>query len=348
MSREAWWRGARARGLRSVLTHAALWAAFLSLLVLSENSRENPPPLAARVAYALSLVALTAPPVYAHFVLIDRCFLRGRYLAHVGLLAAVIVGWAAIFDRLSSLWSSPFAGLGALVPTILVVVLLGSGIKALGVVGRQRSQIQEMRARSLQAELDLLKAQIHPHFLFNTLNNLFGLARKRDPAAADGIAQLSHLLRYMIYESNTERVDLEKEADQIRRLVELERLRFSGEDDIQVTLAIDPDLSGARIAPMLLVPLVENAFKHGVRRSAPSFVRVELCTEDGAILFTAENTLHPARAAVAGQAPGIGLQNVRRRLELLYPGAHTLEFGESGGIFRVVLRLEAPPPGARS
>ncbi len=112
-------------------------------------------------------------------------------MAHVGLLAAVVLAWAVIFDMASALLRARSSGqYAALVPTILLVVLFSTGIRMLGLVGRQHAQIQEMRARNLQAELDLLKAQVHPHFLFNTLNNLFGLARQGAPAAADGIAQL--------------------------------------------------------------------------------------------------------------------------------------------------------------
>jgi len=336
------------RRLRAVIVHVAVWAAFGALVVVTEGGRDNVRPLTERLRYALSLVALTAPPVYVNFAFINRYYLSGRYLAHLGLLAAVVLGWAFVFDRASALLSGPTVGqYAALVPTILLVVLLSSGIRMLGLVGRQRAQIQEMRARNLQAELDLLKAQVHPHFLFNTLNNLFGLARRSDPAAADGIAQLSHLLRYLIYESRAERVDLGQEADQIRRLVELEKLRFSEDDDIEVTLALDADFADARIAPMLLLPLVENAFKHGIRRSAPSFVRVSLAAETGTIRFVVENSLHPPRARLADQPPGIGLRNVRRRLELLYPGAHTLEVGEAGGAFRASLRLDERRQGGR-
>ena len=203
------------RRLRTTLVHLGVWAAFAALVVVTEGGRAAPRAMSARLAYALSLVLLTAPPVYAHFALFDRYFLRGRYVAHVGLLAAVVLAWAVIFDMASALLSGPIVGqYAALVPTILLVVLFSTGIRMLGLVGRQHAQIQEMRARNLQAELDLLKAQVHPHFLFNTLNNLFGLARQGAPAAADGIAQLSHLLRYLIHESRAERVELAKEADQ--------------------------------------------------------------------------------------------------------------------------------------
>ena len=330
------------------MVHAGLWSGFALLLILPEGSRPGgPPPWAERVAYALGILCLTLPPAYAHFVLVERCLLRGRYALHVALLAVMTVAWAALAGAALQSWTGRQMSVAYLAAMILPVVLFSSAIKVLGEVGRQRLLIEETRARQLQAELDLLKAQVHPHFLFNTLNNLFGLARHGAPAAADGIARLSHLLRYMIYESNGERVELEKEVEQIRRLIDLEKLRFAATDDIQVTLDVDPDLSDVSVAPMLLVPFVENAFKHGIRRSAPSFVRVSVTTEARSIRFTVENSLHPPRAGAAGEPRGTGLQNVRRRLDLLYPGAHDLIAGEAGGVFRVDSRLDGPTAGGR-
>jgi len=338
----------RPTAIRTVLIHAGLWIAFVVLLTLPEGSRQGgPPPWSERAGYALVVLAFTLPPVYLHFALFERYYLRGRYLRHFILFGAITLGWAAAFHAISGMWMDRRAGIGYLVATILVVVFIGTAIKVLGGAGRQRLLLEQTRAKHLQAELDLLRAQVHPHFLFNTLNNLFGLARKGDPAAADGIARLSHLLRYMIYESNVDRVDLDKELEQIRRLIELEKLRFSSGDDIEVTLTVDPDLSSARVPPMLLIPLVENAFKHGIRRSAPSFVRMALSADEGSLHFTVENSLHPPRAGVGDQESGIGLQNLRRRLELLYPGAHQLTVGESGGLFRAELRLSEASRGAR-
>ena len=333
---------------RTVMVHAGLWTGFALLLILPEGSRAGgPPPWAERVAYALGILCLTAPPAYAHFVLLERCLLRGRHALHVGLLAVMTVAWAALAGAVFQVWTGRQPGIVYLAAIILPVVLISSALKVLGEVGRQRTLIEETRAKQLQAELDLLKAQVHPHFLFNTLNNLFGLARHGAPAAADGIARLSHLLRYMIYESSRERVELEREVEQIRRLIALEKLRFAATDDIHVTLDVDADLSDVTVAPMLLVPFVENAFKHGIRRSAPSFVRVALSTEAQSVRFIVENSLHALRAATGDEPRGIGLQNVRRRLALLYPGAHDLVIGEAGGVFRVDLKLDDVSQGGR-
>lgn len=332
---------------RTVLVHLGLWLGFAALLLLPEGGRTDAPPLwPNRVLYVLELFVLAAPPVYVHFWLFERYYLRGRRLLHLALLCATILGWAVAFGPISRLWSGMSAGLVPRLSVIIILVVLSAAFRLLAIVGRQRALIEETRARQLQAELELLKAQVHPHFLFNTLNNLFGLARKGDPAAADGIARLAHLLRYAIYESSADRVDLEREVEQIRRLVDLERLRFSPDDDIEVTLAVGDDLSGARVPPMLLVPLVENAFKHGIRRSAPSFVRVALSATNGTVHFTVENSLHGQRAVVGEQAGGgIGLQNVRRRLELMCPGAYDLRVGASDGVFRAELSLAATSTG---
>lgn len=336
--RPGWPRQGRAR---TVLIHVCVWTGFVLLLVAAEGGREDRfGSWVERLLYPLGLLALALPPVYVHFGLLRRFYRRGRRAAYLAWLAATLVGWTTIYAGLSAALSYRFVGLVASFFLILLAILLSSAFWLYGELGRQRAELEEARAKHLQAELDLLKGQIHPHFLFNTLNNLFGLARKGDGSAADGIAGLSHLLRYMIYESGAGRVGLDREAEQIRRLVELEKLRFASTDDIEVALSIGPGLSAARVPPMLLIPLVENAFKHGVRRSARSFVRIALAADEGVVRFAVENSTHPPRASLGVPAPGIGLHNVRRRLELLYPDTHELTISDSGGVFRVELRLD--------
>ncbi len=340
--------GSRRTKVRTILIHTVLWAGFVVVLFLPEGIRpEGPPPWSLTARLVIGFLLLTVPPVYVHFAILERCYLRGRRLVHFAWLAVMTIAWAAIYDIACQYVIGRRPGVLYLIVILLPVILSSSTVKVLGEVGRQRSLLEEARAKQLQAELDLLKAQVHPHFLFNTLNNLFGLARNGDPATADGIARLSHLLRYMIYESARDRIDLEKEVEQIRRLIELEKLRFAKTDDIEVALTVDPDLSRARVAPMLLIPFVENAFKHGIRRSAPSFVRVTLCSDARSIHFTVENSLHPPRANAGDEPAGIGLQNVRRRLDLLYPGAHDLVIDQAGSTFRVHLRLDEPAQGGR-
>jgi LytS/YehU family sensor histidine kinase len=205
---------------------------------------------------------------------------------------------------------------------------------------RQRFLLQEIQAKQVETELDLLKTQIHPHFLFNTLNNLFGMARKGDAATADGISRLSHLMRYMIYDSSVDKIDLEKEIDQIQRLIELHKLRFAAEDDIAIDFKIEGKTEDIRIPPMLLIPFVENAFKHGISLKQPSFVRMALVSGIGGLQFSVENSVHPRTRDDEDPVAGVGLQNVRRRLELLYPDSHELAVRITDTSYAVELRIE--------
>jgi LytS/YehU family sensor histidine kinase len=230
---------------------------------------------------------------------------------------------------------------GAIV-MVFFMLLITTSFKVLADSVKQRFLMQQIEAKQVQTELRLLKAQINPHFLFNTLNNLFGMARKQDPHTADGISGLSHLMRYMIYESNVELISLEKEIQQINRLIELQKLRFTKDDDIQIDFSIDGEAANVQIPPMLLIPFVENAFKHGISLVTPSFVRIHLNVEKDKLEFLVSNSKHLRSENKDEIGLGIGLQNVSRRLELLYPGKHELAISDGEKVFEVRLLLRKP------
>jgi two-component system, LytTR family, sensor kinase len=160
--------------------------------------------------------------------------------------------------------SAFFHGSGSLAGTIFSLVFFMGFTTAIRYAKagiRQRMQLQEITAKQLQTELALLKAQINPHFLFNTLNNLYAMAlRQEDPSTAQGIAKLSHLMRYVIYDSDVDRIELGREVEQIRSFIELQKLRFAEEDRIRIDFDTGGELEKCVIAPMLLLPFVENAF----------------------------------------------------------------------------------------
>lgn len=323
--------------------HAYLWFAFFLLVLLTVSPKEDPQSLRLRAGEALEVILLTLPPVYLHFLALDRFFYRRKYAAYAMVLPAIVVGYAYLAQFLSAAVMQRRSNATAGMVIIGFLILVSSAIKALADLSRQRLLLQELRARQAQIELDLLRSQVHPHFLFNTLNNLFGLARRRDPAAADGIVRLSGLMRYMIYDSTVDRIELTKEIDQIHRLIELERLRFAPEDDVRIEFQIRGEPGGTTVPPMLLLPFVENAFKHGVRATASSFVRIHLAIEPVQITFCVENSVHEPTGAGKGITSGRGLENVRRRLELLFPGSHRLDIEETGELFSVRLFLQDTP-----
>lgn len=320
--------------------HMYFWIFFFGLMFLSSGAKEES--LAVRVVQSFEYIAFLIVPVYFHFFIFDRFFYKKKYALYVVFLVTVLLGWGYVVDRF---FYQRYMDKGSLVSAIVMIffmLLITTSFKVLADSVKQRFLMQQIEAKQVQTELRLLKAQINPHFLFNTLNNLFGMARKQDPHTADGIAGLSHLMRYMIYDSNVELISLEKEIQQINRLIELQKLRFTKDDDIQIDFAIDGEAVNVQIPPMLLIPFVENAFKHGISLVAPSFVRIHLNVDEDKLEFSVSNSKHSRSENKEETELGIGLQNVSRRLELLYPGNHELAISDGEKVFEVRLLLRKP------
>lgn len=202
--------------------------------------------------------------------------------------------------------------------------------------------IDKLRAEKLAMELAFLKSQVDPHFLFNSLNSLYALALEEDsPKTADGIVKLGALMRYNLHDSQAEFIPLQKEVDYIRRYVELQSLRMPPHNEVQLQLDLAPQvLDTAQIAPMLLIPLVENAFKHGLRPRMPAAITIQLSLHKGLLLLTVSNQMvSPPPPATTGE-PGVGLHNVRSRLHLLYPGRHQLQLEQIGQVFYARLQIK--------
>ncbi|MCP4727272.1 MAG: hypothetical protein GY863_19705, partial [bacterium] len=222
--------------------------------------------------------------------------------------------------------------------TIIFLIFITTALKLTKRSIRQEFQLQEIQSKQTKTELDLLKSQINPHFLFNTLNNLFSMARKdKDSKTADGIAKLAHILRYMLYESNVDETGLDKEIEQINSFIELQKLRFSKDDDIKIDFRIDGPVETVKIPPMLLMPFVENAFKHSVSLQAATIVEIQISISDRKLTFSARNTINRSRQEADNDLPGIGLTNIKRRLELLYPDNHELVISDDGEYYNVKL-----------
>ena len=197
---------------------------------------------------------------------------------------------------------------------------------------------QELIQEKLQSELNFLRAQTNPHFLFNTLNSIYALARKQSSQTPEVVMQLSKLLRYMIHECKEPFVPLEKEWKIIEDYVGLEKLRFG--DRINVKMTKQENGSGEMIAPLLLLPLVENAFKHGAGNNRDhTEILIDLKKENAKLHFSVENNFETVNG-LQEKSGGIGLQNVKRQLELLYPD-HSMNIENSNGKFKVSISLKS-------
>jgi two-component system, LytTR family, sensor kinase len=179
---------------------------------------------------------------------------------------------------------------------------------------------KEIENENLVSELSFLKSQVSPHFLFNTLNNIYSLSLNNSDLASDAIMKLSQLLRYMLYESDVKLVSLDKEIEYLNNYIELQKMRISG--DVKIVFLTKGNLSENVIEPMLLIPFIENAFKHGIDYSKKSDISIDLNLSGNTLHLKVENGITPNREN--DKASGIGLNNVRRRLNLLYPERHEL------------------------
>jgi LytS/YehU family sensor histidine kinase len=203
--------------------------------------------------------------------------------------------------------------------------------------------IQLLRFRSKEeqykSDIRFLKAQVNPHFLFNTLNNLYSVAQKNnDDETAEGISKLSGMMRFMLYDTNTDEIPLSKELEYIGNFIELQKLRYEkGELDMQFELLINS--SNMRIAPLILIPFVENAFKHSYRPGGTSVIKLNVTAQSGILYFNVMNNIGKNAAEDINES-GVGLENVKSRLRLLYPGKHKLEINGSEDMFTVSLKVE--------
>jgi two-component system, LytTR family, sensor kinase len=196
----------------------------------------------------------------------------------------------------------------------------------------------QLEANQYSTEIKFLKSQINPHFLFNALNNLFSMAQKKgNDELADGISKLSGMMRYMIYESNEETVPLKKEIEYLENCIQLNKLRFADEE-AKVIFNYPDESEGIFIAPMLFIPFVENAFKHGVMIGQSSEIDISLLASNKQLSFSCQNTIYHIRK-MEEEKSGIGLENVRRRLELVYPGKHEFTIKDQDAKYSVELKI---------
>lgn len=196
---------------------------------------------------------------------------------------------------------------------------------------------RQLKEEKLNAELSFLKSQINPHFLFNTLNNLFSSAQKHgDEETAEGIAQLANLMRYMLHISAQTDISLEEEIQYLNSYIELQTMRWRNSDQLQLSVSFPEITSGMNIKPMTLIPFIENAFKYGVSNHKQSRIIISLEVFYGSIIFHCTNDIVNDNQM---EDSGIGLTNVKRRLELLYKDRHQLDIKQDKDQFVVQLEL---------
>lgn len=240
-------------------------------------------------------------------------------------------GYQSMFERITDISLTASKGIFFFSPTVLLLLFQ---------FYRDQKRLSEINEQKKTAELTALKHQLNPHFLFNTLNNVYALAVKKSDKTPEVIGKLSDILDYILYRCNDDYVPLAKEVELIENYLTLEKIRYGKRVAITFKPTFEPD---AKIAPLLLLTFVENAFKHGVSQEiGQATIDIELQAQGKDIAFRIKNSI-PGNAPQDEEAkPAIGLKNVRKQLELLYPNAHRLRLDETKEEYKVALDLEMP------
>ena len=236
----------------------------------------------------------------------------------------------------TEMWIGFFSGFLMFLVLNVVIGAIAIGILHLIRVRKIKQQLKDEKAKNTEAELAWLKNQINPHFLFNTLNNISSLTQIDPDAAQDAIAQLSDLLRYAMYETNRKTVPISGEVEFMRNYISLMKLRCNEKTEVNYQLSIIN--YQLEVAPLLFISLIENAFKHGVSSSRESKIDIRLEQQDDQLVFICDNTNYPKDDADRSGS-GIGLENTRRRLELMYDGRYTWEQTLEDNIYHVKIEL---------
>lgn len=338
---------------RNLLLHLSFWGIYFSFffyqVAFSRHSQEID--LARAFLDATSHVVILALLAYSNYLYFLPRFLAhknfGRYLLEfLGPLVLTIVlhivwkrqvVWGGDASTRADFFLSTRFIMQHSFNTLAVVSFIGMLRFAESWLDLEARK-KEIENEKLAAELHFLKAQINPHFLFNTLNNLYYLAFTQSPNTTTVIEKLSQMMRYMIYDSNAPKVPIGKEIDYMRNYIGLEQLRLN--TDVPIEFRVDGQTGSQMIVPFVLITFLENAFKHGVSNSYPdSWVRSVITLDGNHCSFMVENSKLPAQFREAEAKSGIGLQNVMRRLALSYPGAYTLDVQDTADMYQVHLQL---------
>lgn len=320
--------------------HLVLWGLFLLPPVPYYLDRMS---LKAALVSVCVSWAYFGVAVYGNqFYFLPRFFFRGQRLHYLLLTLAVLLPYA---------WAGSwlFAQIGLEQPPLIFFVARFYTLAfAFGFmnqyVHRQKTnqRLLQLESQQTRLELDRLKAQVNPHFLFNTLHNLYALTLNQSPQAPEVVLGLSNLMRYLFTSSHLDRVSLQQETDYLAQYIALERLRLST-DRADITFVAQGPLAAMELPPLLLIPFVENAFKHGVETDTGRvFVVVTLSLQDNDVFFEVENS-KPASvrpATIGSRTPGgTGLANVKQRLALLFPNRYRLLIDDQPLTYKVTLAI---------
>lgn len=343
-TKQAWY----SRKWAQVFIHSVIWVTLFSLpYLLRPSPDQHKGPEADEpfwhIHYVLNAILLITFFYLNAAVLIPKLIYRKKYWKYAGILFLLFVAmpglrWAFIHYYIHA-WS--FELKPAILFAFFTFVFMLSCSTAWRMIRDRMNADQLASAReneNLKTELTLLRSQVSPHFMFNVLNNMVALARKQSDQLEPSLIKLSSLMRYMLYEADEDKVALDKEIDYLQSYIDLQQQRFGAK--VQVNVSLQLPENGYEIEPMLLIPFVENAFKHGTGLIPDARIDIELRAHQGLLQFSVMNKYNVDYEEVKDKTSGIGLTNVKRRLNLLYKDDYQLLINKQEGWFVVSLQLQ--------
>lgn len=303
------------------------------------------------IAFQITLLKVTALAIVVYItnlLLVPRLLYKRKYFFAIAAFILIILAGSAIKvfimskilgqAELFSLAGNFKARFYENVISDLFLVLTGAAFKLMFDYLKMQRRLADIAKEKAETELNFLKSQINPHFLFNSLNSVYFLIDKANPEARKALHKFSEMLRYQLYEMNGEKIPVEKEIHYIQDYIDLQKLRK--DDKYFVQFECSEEVKGFSIEPLLLIPFVENAFKHLSHYSdRMNFVKLNMDRNNGEFRFSVENSKESRQDPIEMKG-GIGLNNVKRRLELLYPEKHELRINETGELYTVELKLK--------
>jgi len=332
---------------RLVLIHMGGWVAFVVLLFVLFGIPIDDPMITLRTLLATIPLIILFYSNTSFFI--PRLLARKRVIPYILTVIGAVVLVILVTHWIERTFNQEFYESRDWYPGIvtsrailhsLLILTISGGLKMTKEWFRNERLKNEMEKEKMASELAMLKSQINPHFLFNNLNNIYSLAIRKSEVAPKAIVMLSEMMRYMLYDSTAEQISLSKEVEHLHNYIDLQKLRLK--DHNQVCFTTEGDLETRKIEPMLLEPFVENAFKHGDIFRQGGNIHIDLKVVGNQLEFKVKNTF-TRNGHVKDKHSGIGLANIRKRLELLYPDKHKLDIAEKETRFLVDLKLNLTP-----
>jgi two-component system, LytTR family, sensor kinase len=333
----------------TVLLHAAAWVLLFSIPYLlrpslneSRPTNQQVQPALAHLRYALNNLVYIGFFYLNAELLVPRFIYKRKYqqyslLIVAGFITILFITWLILFYFFNQ---KGFNLRGHILFNFFFFLFILAGSTAYRMIkDRTRADriAREKENENLKTELSLLRSQASPHFMFNVLNNMVALARKKSDLLEPSLLKFSSIMRYMLYEDDEEKVPLEKEIEYLQSYIDLQQQRFG--KNVQVIVDMQKQEGNYEIEPMLLIPFVENAFKHGTGIIEGAMIKVRLRVENNKLDFTVQNKYDSSSTETKDKTSGIGLANVKRRLNLLYGRNHNLLITQKDNWFTVSLQL---------